>query len=453
MESGGPITRDITGEEHYSVIYAIEESPIARGVLWAGANDGPVHVSRDGGRTWKDVTPPDMPPEGRIQTIDPSPHNAAKAYFAGYRTLLGDLRPFIYKTEDYGENWTLLTPGDNGIPSHHPTRAVREDPVREGLLYAGTEFGMFVSFDDGGSWEPFQLNLPRTPVTDIKIHQNDLVLSTMGRAFWIMDNITPLRQRGEAMAAGGPYLLEPLDAYRIRGGGGGGGRGGGSPDQPQYSRRGAELDYMLDDEANSVRIEIMNESGAVIRSFEGPGSGATTPTLHRGLNRFVWDLTVPGPNDAARGGPIVVPGTYTARLTVDGQQQTRSFEVLMDPRVAADGVTVADLREQFDLGIEIRTAIEDADATIERLEGAMRRVSEGGDIERQLTEIEAALVTDQSISSYPQPMLRDQLNYLSGSSQRADQKPGEDMYERLEVLVSELEAHKIRLQRLMRIII
>ena len=378
MVSGGPITRDITGEEHYSAIYAIEESPITSGVLWAGANDGPVHISRDGGRTWKDVTPPGMPPEGRIQTIDPSPHNPAKAYFAGYRTLLGDFRPFIYRTEDYGESWTLLTPGDNGIPSHHPTRAVREDPVREGLLYAGTEFGMFISFDDGGTWEQFQLNLPRTPITDIKIHQNDLVLSTMGRAFWIMDNITPLRQSGDAVeagpAAGGPYLLEPLDVYRIRGGG----RGGGSPDEPQYSRRGAELDYMLDVDANGVRIEIMDDVGSVVRSFEGPGGGSAAPTLHRGLNRFVWDLTVPGPNGVTRGGPTVVPGTYVVRLTVDGRQQTRSFEILMDPRVAADGVTVADLQEQFDLGIEIRTAIEDADATIGRLEGAMRRVSGGG---------------------------------------------------------------------------
>jgi hypothetical protein len=392
-----------------------------------------------------------MPPEGRIQTIDPSPHDAAKAYFAGYRTLLGDFRPFIYKTEDYGESWTLLTPGDNGIPSHHPTRAVREDPVREGLLYAGTEFGMFISFDDGGSWEQFQFDLPRTPITDIKIHQNDLVLSTMGRSFWIMDNITPLRQRSEAMAAGGPYFLEPLDAYRIRGDDGDGGDGG-SPDQPRYSRRGAELDYMLNDDAESVRIEIMDESGAVIRSFEGPGSGGAA-TTRRGLNRFVWDLTVPGPNGAARGGPLVVPGTYTARLTVDGQQQTRSFDVLMDPRVAADGVTVADLQEQFDLGIEIRTAIEDADATIERLEGAMRRASEGSDVAEQLAEISAALVTDGSISSYPQPMLRDQLDYLSGNSQSADQKPGEDMYERLEVLVAELEAHKVRLQRLIRLVI
>ncbi len=466
VASGEPITRDITGEEHYSVLYAIEESPVAPGVIWTGANDGPVQVTRDGGRTWKDVTPPDMAPEGRIQTIDPSPHDAAKAYFAGYRTLLGDLRPFIYRTEDYGESWTLLTPGDNGIPADYPTRAVREDPVREGLLYAGTEFGMFVSFDDGERWQKFQRNLPRTPITDIKIRDDDLVISTMGRSFWIMDNITPLRHWDEARTASGPLFLQPLDTYRMRD------RGGpsGAPDAPDYSVFGAELDYVLASPARAVKVDVMDVDGAIIRTFEssGPGvrteqaqemrgpfqrqSGAAAPTTHEGLNRFVWDLTVPGPGGAARGGPMVVPGTYMARLTVDGREQTRSFEVMMDPRVAADGVTIADLQAQFDLGIEIRTAIEDADATIERLEGAMERAAEGSDVRAQLQEIEAELVTDRTISSYPEPMLRDQLNYLYGNSQSADQEPGEDMYQRLEVLVAELEQHKERLQRLSRMV-
>lgn len=467
--SGGPITRDVTGEEHYSVLYAIEESPVTPGVIWTGSNDGPVHVTRDGGRTWTDVTPPSMPPEGRIQTIDPSPHDAAKAYFAGYRTLLGDFRPYIYKTEDYGQSWTLLTPGDNGIPSHHPTRAVREDPEREGLLYAGTEFGMYVSLNDGESWEQFQMNLPRTPITDIKLHQGDLVLSTMGRAFWVMDNVSPLRQIDQAMAAGGSFFYQPEDTYRLRGGGFGG-FGGGTPDEPEYSRPGAELDYMLQTEARSVKVDIMDASGTLVRSFEssGPGmtteqaqemrapfqrrSGASAPTLHSGLNRFVWDLTVPGPNGAARGGPIVVPGTYSARLTVDGQSMERSFNVMMDPRVAADGVTIDDLQAQFDLGIEVRTAIEDADATIERLRGAQERVAEGTDVERELKELERALLTDRTISSYPEPMLRDQMNYLYGNTQRADQEPGADMYERLEVLVGELEQHKERLQRLIRMV-
>ena len=471
MVSGGPITRDITGEEHYSVLYAIEESPVEPGVIWTGANDGPVHVTRDGGRTWTDVTPPDMPPEGRIQTIDPSPHHGGKAYFAGYRTLLGDFRPFIYETEDYGQTWTLLTPGDNGIPADHPTRVIREDPEREGLLYAGTEFGMFISFDDGDSWSPFQFSLPATPVTDIKVHQGDLVLSTMGRGFWIMDDLSPLRQLDDALAAGGPHLFQPADAYRVRGGrGGGGGFGGRSPDQPQWSQNGAVIDYMLTTEARSLQLEILDAQGALVRSYEagGPGvrmrqaqemrgpfqraAGGARVTNGTGAHRFVWDLTVPGSNGSARGGPTVVPGTYQVRLTVDGQRQTRSFELLMDPRVAADGVTVADLREQFDLGIQIMAAIDDAAATIERLEAVMERAAEGSDVRRQLEEIEAALVTDETISSYPQPMLAAQLQYLYSNSIRADQKPAADMYERLDVLKTELEEHKEWLQRLMRMI-
>ena len=467
MVSGGPITRDITGEEHYSVLYSIEESPVTPGVIWAGSNDGPVHVTRDGGRTWTNVTPP-MPSEGRVQTIDPSPHDAGRAYVAAYRTLLGDFTPYIYRTDDYGASWTLLTTGSNGIPSHHPTRAVREDTEREGLLFAGTEFGMYVSFDDGGRWQELQYNLPRTPITDIKVHDNDLVLSTMGRGFWIMDNISPLRAGVESATTGGFTFLQPLDAYRLRGGGFGG-FGGGGPDEPQYSRPGAELDYMLGAVAQRVSVEILDAAGSVVRTYESGGSGArtepaqemrgpflrqtgsATPTTHAGLNRFVWDLTVPGPNGRGRG-PMVVPGTYTARLTVDGQSQTRSFGVLMDPRVVADGVTVADVQEQFDLGIEIRTAIEDADATIGRLEQAMERVAEGSEIEGQLKEIERALLTDETISSYPQPMLRDQFQYLYGNSISADQEPGEDMYERLEVLVAELEQHKERLARLSRLV-
>lgn len=467
--SGGPITRDITGEEHYSVLYAIEESPVQAGVIWTGANDGPIHVTRDGGETWTDVTPPGMPPEGRVQTIDPSPHDAGTMYFAYYRTLMGDLTPFIYRTDDFGASWTLLTPGDNGIPAHHATRVVREDPEREGLLYAGTEFGMYVSFNDGESWDKFQFNLPRTPITDMKVHQGDLVISTMGRAFWIMDNLSPLHQADEAMAAGGPFFFQPEDTYRLRGGGFGG-FGGSTPDQPQYSRNGAELDYMLPTTARSAQVEILDANGELVRMFESTGPGMTTetdqamrapfqrqvgaavPTLDQGLNRFVWDLTVEGPNGAARGGPMVVPGDYTARLTVDGVVSERSFEVMIDPRVAADGVTLADLQAQFDLGIQIRTAIEDADATIERLRGAQERVAEGTDIERELKEIQDALVTDRTITSYPQPMLRDQLNYLYGNSQRADQEPGADQFERLEVLVNELEQHKQRLQRLIRMV-
>ncbi|MGB5654959.1 MAG: hypothetical protein WBM56_14115, partial [Robiginitalea sp.] len=176
--SGTPITRDITGEEFYSTIYAIRESPVQAGVIWVGSNDGPVHVTRNGGTTWDEVTPRNLPPGGRVDAVEPSPHNPAKAYVAVLRNLLGDPKPYIYKTENYGKSWTLLTTGSNGIPDDFPTRVVREDPEREGLLFAGTEYGMFISANDGKTWESFQQNLPLTPVTDLKIHRGDLALST-----------------------------------------------------------------------------------------------------------------------------------------------------------------------------------------------------------------------------------------------------------------------------------
>ncbi|HET9012245.1 MAG TPA: hypothetical protein VFN38_10560, partial [Gemmatimonadaceae bacterium] len=192
--SGTPITIDVTGEEMYATLYAIRESPVAPGVIWAGANDGPIHVTRDNGKSWTNVTPAGLPPGGRVQNIEPSPRRAGAAYVAVVRYLLGDFSPYIYKTEDYGRSWTRLTTGANGIPADAPTRVVREDPDRPGLLYAGTEFGMYLSFDDGAHWRPFQLNLPITPVTDIRVHRQDLVLSTQGRSFWILDDLTPLHQ-------------------------------------------------------------------------------------------------------------------------------------------------------------------------------------------------------------------------------------------------------------------
>ncbi len=469
--SGGPITRDITGEEHYSVLYSIEESPLNPDVIWTGANDGPVHVTRNGGETWTDVTPPDMPTEGRINIIDPSPHDPAKAYFAGYRTLLGDFTPFIYKTEDYGESWTLLTDGENGIPGDYPARVIREDTEREGLLYAGTEFGIFVSFDDGESWQPFQFNLPTTPITDMKLKAGDLVVSTMGRGFWIMDDLSPVRQWGDAVTMGQAHLFQPSDAYRLRGGGGYS-FSAPAPDEPEWSPTGVYVDYHLSEAADNVMLEFLDTQGNVLRSFGDEGEGVTTEERQEmrapytvqigedvldgseGVHRFVWDLTVPGPESDPDDGPMVVPGDYQVRLTVDGQSQTRDFEVLMDPRVIDDGVTVADLQDQFDLALEIIAAMDDAGSTIDRLEEAMARAADGSDVSAELAEIEAALVTDPNdeISSYPQPMLASQLDYLYGNSTAADQKPGEDMYTRLEVLKAELEEHKANLERLVRTI-
>jgi len=468
VASGEPITRDITGEEHYSVLYAVEGSPLEAGVIWAGANDGPVHVTRDDGQSWTDVTPP-MPPEGRVANIDVSPHRPGKAYVAVYRFLLDDYRPYLFRTDDYGETWTLLTPGDNGIPADYPTRVVREDPAREGLLYAGTEFGMFVSFDDGTSWQSFQMNLPATPITDLKVVNGDLAISTMGRSFWVMDNLTPLHQWSDAVAMADVHMFQPRDVYRLRGAGNFG-RAQATADRPQWSPSGVSVDYYLASDAGSVKLDILDGSGDVLRSYESGGAGQRTEAAQAmrgpfgrtagqprvdataGVHRFVWDLAVQAEGAGNRGGPRVPPGQYAARLTVDGEEITRMVDVLIDPRVAEDGVTVTDLQEQFMLSLQILAAMGDASSTIERLEEAMRIAAEGGDIRGQLEEIQEALVTDRTISSYPQPMLADQLQYLYSMLQSADQKPGRDAYERLDVLKVELETHKSRLERLLRTI-
>ena len=476
--SGTPITRDITGEEHYSVLYVIEESPVEPGVIWTGANDGPVHVTRDDGETWTEVTPPDMPAEGRIQNIDPSPHQGGRAYVAGYRHLLDDFRPYIYRTDDYGESWTLLTDGTNGIPDDYPTRVVREDPDRPGLLYAGTEFGMFISFDDGVHWQSFQLDLPITPITDLRVHNQDLVVSTMGRSFWVLDDVTPLHEIDETLASAEVHLFQPRDAYRVRGGGRG--RGGPASGRPQYPQLGASIDYYLgDDVGGEVTLEILDHEGRTVRGFTStaggypyeefqdmgaPQRGGTEEprvATAAGMHRFVWDLQYPG--GLADRGPLAVPGRFEVRLTVDGRSQTRSFDILMDPRVAADNVTLADLQEQFALNIRIRDAIIRGRLAVQDLESAKEATEAGVESGRdaaeramaaleELAEVEQALVT-KTEGSYQTPMLVDQLSYLYSMTSGADQRPGRDAYERLQVLEQELERHIETLQRIMRAMI
>lgn len=455
--SGEPITRDITGEEHYSVLYVIEESPVREGVIWTGSNDGPVHVSRDAGATWTDVTPP-MPPEGRIQNIDPSPHDPARAYVAAYRYLLGDFEPYIFKTEDYGQSWERLTDGTNGIPADYPTRVVREDPITEGLLFAGTEFGLFISFDDGDNWQSFQQNLPVTPVTDLHLYRGDLVLSTMGRSFWIMDNVSPLRALREGMVASGEHhLFTPENAYRLRGGGGFG-YGSRDSSEPEYSPNGAFIDYVVGTQADNVTLEILDSTGQVIRSYEGGGPGMRTrteqvmrapqrraygvasPDGSPGMHRFLWDLRVDAPG--GRGGPMAIPGAYQVRLTLDDWSETESFRVLMDPRVEADGTTMADLRAQFEFNMRVAALSAEATEFAEEVSDALGSGDFSGQRLRQLEEIQSLLV--DAGGSYPQPMLLNQIRYLQGMTGRADQRPGNFAYSRFDELSQELKTLKAR---------
>jgi hypothetical protein len=455
--SGEPITRDITGEEFYSTLYVIEESPLVAGLIWTGANDGPIHLTRDGGATWTDVTPPDLPPGGRVQHIDPSPHDPARAYAAVYRYLLGDWEPYAYRTTDYGRTWTRLTTGDNGIPRDYPVRVVREDPDRAGLLYAGTEFGMFVSFDDGASWQPFQLNLPVTPVTDIDVYRKDLVLSTMGRSFWILDNLTPLHQVTAAMDTVRYHLFDPIMAYRMRYSA----RRRG-PDDPEYPPPGAAFDYYLaESPPTEMHLEILDASGNVIRAYDaqqfgdraedaeeqqgmrGPmGRRGAVARLERarGMHRFVWDLRYAGPTDPATGrtrgaGPMAVPGTYRVRLTVGDWSQSRPFEVAIDPRVAADGVTQDDLLAQLTLSLDVQHLQEDAWNSLAEINRRMEDSADASGAAAHWRALRSELVTAEDIA-YPQPMLLDQIRYLYGMLTAADQPPGRDAYERYAALVA-----------------
>lgn len=451
---GEPITRDVTGEEYYSVVYAIQESPKEKGVIWAGANDGPIHVTRDDGRTWTNVTPKGLLPGGRVQTVEPSPNTPGKAYVAVLRYLLDDWRPYIYRTTDYGKTWTLLTPGTNGIPADWPTHVVREDPEKPGLLYAGTEFGMFYSRDDGGTWQPFQQNLPATPVTDIQVRHGDLVLSTMGRGFWIMDDLSSLRQWSDAVAQAPAHLFTPREAVRMRWG-----SVGGEAAAPRFPPPGASLDYWLGASPGDVSLEIVRADGKVVRSFSSAAQ-ATSPTpaagggrrgrppaalpAHPGLNRFVWDLAWTGPAaGAARGGrgPLVAPGDYTVRLTAGGQALTRPLRVIEDPRVLAAGVTLADLQEQEALSLEVRDALSSAIRLRDQVRTALKAA--GADAARTgtLRALDARLSTAEGIS-YPQPMLIDQIAYLYGQITDADKKVGQDAKERFAQLKAELEAAK-----------
>jgi photosystem II stability/assembly factor-like uncharacterized protein len=467
--SGSPITRDITGEEFYSTIYAVRESPLEKGLIWVGANDGPVHVTRNGGKSWTNVTPKDLPPGGRVQTVEPSPHQANKAYVAVYRYLLNDWQPYIYRTEDYGQTWTRLTTGQNGIPEDFPTRVVREDPDREGLLYAGTEFGMFISFDDGAHWQSFQLNLPVTPVTDIKVHQKDLVLSTMGRSFWILDNVTPLHRINESLTKGSYVLYPPRDAYRMhyrsrsfRG----------SVEVPEYIQPGVMIDYSLAEAPDDkIVLEILDPNGNLVRAFtsgplgvqlEGLPFDALKEKLKRvggpklpsnpGMNRFFWDMKHAGPwgqREGRRGGggPVVAPGIYRANLIIGDWSHSESFRILIDPRVAEDGITQADLVAQESLSLKVRDRMSMANGLVERIRKARESEGINRKNKQSLTVLYEKLVT--ASGPYPQPMFVDQLSYLFSMLNQADQKPGRDAYVRFDELNQELSAYMAEVDKIL----
>ncbi|HUH11512.1 MAG TPA: hypothetical protein VMK65_00325 [Longimicrobiales bacterium] len=448
--SGGPITRDVTGEEHFSTLYVIEASPHSADEIWAGANDGPVHVTRDGGASWQAVTPP-MPPEGRVNAIEISPHTPGKVYVAAYRLLLDDFQPYLFRTTDWGATWTRLTPGTNGIPADHPVRVVREDTERAGLLYVGTEWGMFVSLDDGASWQSFQADLPVSPITDIEVVKGDLALSTMGRGFWILDDLSPLRQVTPEVTASRAHLFTPREAYRLRYGGSGGG-----PAAPEFPPPGAMIHYWVGSaSAGALTLEILDGDGRVIRTVRGGGPGERTTTTQamrgpqqtrsgdpalsgeRGLHRFIWDLRHEAPGGQGRG-PLAVPGRYTVRLSAGEWSATQPLELRIDPRVARDGVTVADLQLQLEHNQRVGELMVDARELLQRVRALEERAT--GALAAEAERIRLQLVPPEDISSYPPRMLMNHIGYLQSMTMRADQRPGRDAVQRYQELRGRVDA-------------
>lgn len=450
--SGSPITRDITGEEYYSTLYSIRESPVKEGVIWTGSNDGVISVTKDGGKTWKNVTPKKMPKGGRVESIAASAYNPAKAYIAVDRHLLGDARPYFYKTSNYGSTWEMIT---DGIPADFTSKVLREDPVRAGLLFAGTEFGMFVSFNDGKTWKSFQQNLPVTPITDIKIFRGDLILSTMGRSFWILDNMTSLRQKAVNNLNNAPVLFQPDTTIRYRYPKV---RSGGS--LTQYPRTSVIIDYYIPEGNKApIQLEIFDADNKQVATIVSDNALITKTTevenmdlsqvfryvdrrlaTKAGINRFRWNLQQKGAwssskNRRFKNGPLVAPGMYTVQLKIAEQSFKQTFEIKIDPRVAAEGITVAAIENQIAMQQKV-----------------MNLLSESRKLQAQLekdTSNKAQIVLKKlknGSGAYPQQMFVSQVSYLLNMISNADQKPGAEAQKRFLELTNQFKMLKQALQ-------
>lgn len=399
--SGGPITKDNTSVEYYCTIFAFAESQHEAGVLWAGSDDGLLHLSRDGGTTWNNVTPRELPEWAQINSLEVDPHRPGGLYLAATRYKSNDFKPYLFQTTDYGQTWTAI---HNGIDRKHFTRVLRADPVRPGLLYAGTERGMYLSLDDGRSWQPFQLDLPIVPITDLTIKENDLIVATQGRSFYVLDDLTPLQQWQEAIVRQDAFLWTPRPTYRLRGGG----SGQASRTDGANPRPGVTLRFYLPQlPTSAVTLDIVDPQGRIARRYttaEPRPADALPLSLQAGLNTVYWDLQYPSAETfpgmvlwgGGTGGPRAVPGTYTARLTGSANANTAlaptseqadsvapteptepidsaavdtllaqvNFEVRMDPRASS---TVEDLQAQFDLLIEIRDKLTETHRAIKTI--------------------------------------------------------------------------------------
>ncbi|MDP1570120.1 MAG: hypothetical protein Q8L86_08960 [Vicinamibacterales bacterium] len=459
--SGGPITRDQTGVETYATIFTIAPSRQDGHTIWTGSDDGYVHVTRDSGKTWARVTPAGLPDFTRISLIEASPHENGVAYLAGNLYQRDDRRPYVYKTADFGKTWTKIV---TGIPDWDFARVIREDPTRRGLLYLGTEHGVYVSFNDGAEWQPLQLNLPTTPVHGLVVEERDLVIGTHGRGFYVLDDINVLRQATPELTSRALHVFQPTDPQR-------------------GLDANIAFDYYLGRDADEVTIEILDAQGAVLRSFTGTPKDKPAPAqgggffggapprvaVGKGMNRFTWDLRQNGAvvfegmimwAAQPQRGPASPPGQYTVRVSANGEQQTRTFRIGLDRRLQAQGITEADLLEQFSLSTRVRDRVSEANTAViqirtlrdqvnERLEkvpeqrrSEIQKILDG--LVLPLTQVEEEIYqvrnrSGQDPLNYP-IKLNNKIAALAGVVESADSKPTDQSYEVFNELSGLLDA-------------
>lgn len=368
VSSGGPITQDNTGVEYYCTIFAANESPIKEGLLWVGSDDGLIHVTKDGGSTWENVTPTNLPEWSMINSIEPSAFDEGTCYVAATRYKLGDFRPYLYKTTDYGKTWSKIT---NGINNEHFTRALREDPKRKGLLYAGTETGMYISFNDGQQWQKFQLNLPIVPITDLTIKDNNLVVATQGRSVWIIDDLTVLHQLDTSKKTADNILYQPKDSYRTK---------GSTAKEPSLTEgqnhpNGVITHFYLKtfSEKDSVAITYTKMNGDTLATYSTYAKEKDKKLKpKKGGNTHVWDTRGKGAEKlkgmilwwANLKGAKAVPGDYQVHLNVNGANQSQQFKILPDPRAE---VSVADMQKQYNFISDINKTVDRAHQSIKKI--------------------------------------------------------------------------------------
>jgi photosystem II stability/assembly factor-like uncharacterized protein len=410
--SGGPITQDNTSVEYYSTIFAAAESPVQEGLLWTGSDDGLVHVSKDGGKNWENVTPKGMPEWMMINSIEPSVFDAGTAYIAGTKYKTGDFAPYLYMTNDFGASWKKIT---NGIPAEHFTRVLREDPKQKGLLYAGTETGMYISFDNGSNWKPFQLNLPIVPITDLALKDNNLIVATQGRSLWIIDDLTVLHQLAAAKGKGN-YLYQPKDTYRM----GGRSREGSLTEGTNHPSGVITYFYLEDPKEKEVKLSYLTASNDTIKSFSTK-SKENKLTVSEGANYHTWDMRG---KDAERldgmilwwastEAPQAVPGTYKVVLEVEDEAaQTQMFNIVPDQNAESD---IAGMQRQYDFITEVNQTVDKAHKSIKKirkindqLEAFQKQykdnksveelVKKAKDLSEEFSEIEKALYQTQNRS-------------------------------------------------------